>query len=1276
MRLNSGVRGATFTGTLNPYLPRVLLRRLAEAPDELVQTHEGTLVFADISGFTRLSERLARTGREGAEHLVEAINGCFSALLSDAYKLGGSLLKFGGDAVLLWYEGPNHARRGCASAVSMRSTLASLGPIRTGNSEVTLRMSVGVHTGAFQMFLVGGSHREFVIAGPAASTVVAMEALAAAGQILISADVAAQLPTDCLGRRRGPGVLLARAHPVALEPAQDSFSAPSDEVVAQSLSTKLREHVIAAPAAAEHRTATVAFIQFGKLDQLLADEGADAAALALDEVVRVTQDAVDRYQVCLLGSDIAAGGGKLLLAGGAPRAVGDDEERTLLALREVVEAGTRLPVRLGINRGQVFAGDIGPPYRRTYALMGDTVNLAARLMSAAPWERIYGTESVLRHSQASFQTTDVPPLRLKGKLHPIPALDIGPVQRAAKPATVRRRLPLIGRDRELAMLRDAIAGAHAGSGTMIELVGETGSGKSRLLTETRALAEGMRFVHATCEAFTQQTPYVGWRDPLRQLLGLSWDDPGDVALAMLRERVQLTDPELLPWLPLLAIAIDADVPTTREVSELAPAASASKLREVVLRFLAPALKVPTLVEIEHAHLMDEASADLLHSLAGVLGDSAWLVIVTRRDADTGFVADPQVVTRMELEPLSREEARKLALATPEALEVPPHVLDLAVERSGGSPEALIDLLAAAAGGSGMLPESVDAATIARLDALGPGDRMLVRRAAVLGVSFHRKRLREVLESEDIDEHTWERLSTVFARDPDGHIRFKRPALREVAYAGLPFKLRRTLHASVAESLERDLGQDVDADPGVLSLHFILAGEHERAWRYARLGAERATERFAHGDAARLYRRAIEAGVADSATPIELAEAWEALAEALRLTGERPAAANALAAARRLVGENRLWQGRLFYAHAVIAQYGARIGAAVRWATRGLRELEGLELEEAALWRARLLAVLAYFRYRQDRLADAERLCRQAMAEAEASREMRALAMSCYVLDLTLVELGRIAEATHSPRALEIFRRLGDLERESVVLNNMGIIAYYRGLWDEAVERYRESGERSERAGLPGDAAYTEVNVGEILSDQGRYEEASAHLSRAMQLFRSTSVGHRVAFTQMLMGRLEVRRGHRDGLAQLQAAVEQLRALGLVGDVAMGDAYIAEAHVLTGDPNEGLTIAHALLLSGDRQLALLRRVQAIAWARLDEPEKCVELLRDSVEAAREAGADYELAMSLDLLGAMGRLDPAELTERDVLLARLGVTPPAWPVGQAAAAPPAVRQLRTR
>ncbi len=196
---------------LERYVPRLLMSRLPPDPTRRVEVIEGTFVFIDVSGFTKLSERLAKVGKEGAELLVDAINSCFTALLSDVDALGGSLVKFGGDALLLWFAGNAHAVRGCDAAVLMRRRLREVGRLTVGSSTVTLRMSVGVHSGDFHAFLVGELFHDLIIAGPGASTVVALEGAAEASQILISDATAAQIPARCIGKRTGPGFLLARA---------------------------------------------------------------------------------------------------------------------------------------------------------------------------------------------------------------------------------------------------------------------------------------------------------------------------------------------------------------------------------------------------------------------------------------------------------------------------------------------------------------------------------------------------------------------------------------------------------------------------------------------------------------------------------------------------------------------------------------------------------------------------------------------------------------------------------------------------------------------------------------------------------------------------------------------------------------------------------------------------------------------------------------------------------------------------------------------------------
>ena len=156
----------------------------------------GTLCFADVSGFTQLSERLARSGRVGAEELTAILNDTFTALLDVALAAGGDLLKFGGDALCLLFDGPDHAPRAVGAAVAMRAALRARGPVVTERGAVTLRMSQGVHSGVFRVMTTGALQRELLVIGPDVTRTLEMETAADAGEILVSPETASQLAVD------------------------------------------------------------------------------------------------------------------------------------------------------------------------------------------------------------------------------------------------------------------------------------------------------------------------------------------------------------------------------------------------------------------------------------------------------------------------------------------------------------------------------------------------------------------------------------------------------------------------------------------------------------------------------------------------------------------------------------------------------------------------------------------------------------------------------------------------------------------------------------------------------------------------------------------------------------------------------------------------------------------------------------------------------------------------------------------------------------------------
>ena len=197
---------------LRPFVAGFVVDWLRETPDQRHRVAHGTLVFVDISGFTRLTERLASKGKIGAEEMSDILDVTFAALLAVAYDHGAWLVKWGGDAVLLLFEGEQHAERACTAAHEMRLTMRRIGRLQTSVGEITLRVSIGVHTGDFDFYLVGSLHHELLISGPAASQTVAMETTADAGEIVVSATTAAALRSRNIGAAKGDG-FLRRARP-------------------------------------------------------------------------------------------------------------------------------------------------------------------------------------------------------------------------------------------------------------------------------------------------------------------------------------------------------------------------------------------------------------------------------------------------------------------------------------------------------------------------------------------------------------------------------------------------------------------------------------------------------------------------------------------------------------------------------------------------------------------------------------------------------------------------------------------------------------------------------------------------------------------------------------------------------------------------------------------------------------------------------------------------------------------------------------------------------
>ena len=1254
---------------LTPYVPRLLIEWEREAPGERHRLIDGTLVFMDISGFTAMSERLARSGKVGAEEVTEVMNASFARLLDHAYHEGGSLLKFGGDALLLFYSGAGHAVRACRAALAMRRGLRAFGRFRTSAGLVALRMSVGIHSGPCAFFLAGDLHREFIVTGPAVTTTVEMESAAQAGEILISTDTAAALPAGaCTADERG-GFLLKRLAPSGSEAAREDAALVFERSEA-FIPLAIREHLRSSPAESEHRQVTVAFIHFDGTDAALTGAGASVLARQLDDLMRSVQAAAQQHDICVLGTDIDRDGGKIILTAGAPRSNDNDEERMLRALREILDAGSALALRIGVNRGPVFAGDVGPEYRKTYTVMGDAVNLAARLMAKATPGQILATGALLDRSRTQFNTQAIEPFMVKGKARPVTAYAVGPI-RALRARSDVSRVPLVGREQEMRFLASTLGSIGAQGTATVELTGPAGIGKSRLLRELAALRQDLAFFEVAAEQYASTTPYFVFGALLRALLGLQPQQRSGGDADIVRRRLRDTAPELEPWLPLIAAVMDIDVPSTPEADLLEPRFRRARLHDTVTTFLTRLLPHQSLLVFDDAHWLDEASRELLRFIIANVARAPWLICVSRRPDHALSYAElaPNGAT-LQLEPLAPEAALALTSAAAGDAPLPRHELHMLTERAGGNPLFLREIIAnrLAQGGSLDMPESVEALLTAHIDRLAPDDRRLLRFASVLGTALSGETLTgsfvELIPAPG--EAGWSRLDEFLVLDTPDLVRFKHALVQEIAYEGLPFRLRRDLHERAGSYIEASAGADAEAQAELLSLHFTRAQNYPKAYRYSRIAGERSRGRFANIEAAEAFSRAIHAArFVEHIAPIEIAALCEARGDVLEVAGMYDEAAAAYHAARRCDGYRGASPGGLSLKEGVIRERMGRYSQAIRWYGRALRDRTTGTLD-----RVKLALAYAGVRFRQGRYAACARWARDALADARASGDRAGEAHAYYLLDHANTMLGNAESGRFRALALPIFEELGDLIGQANVLNNLGVAATLEGYWDEAIASFERSREAREKAGDVVGAATASNNIGEVLLNRGQIEAAEALFNDALRVWRAARYPVGVAVATSALGLAATRAGRPVAArALLNEALAGFHDLHAESFVIETEARLAELDVSCGDDEAAQkrieeALKHAERAGGEvASRAALHRLLGDISARGGDETRARASFEESLRLARSINAEFEVALTLQsyarlLLGLRLPADN-ELQQSLAIQQRLGVValPPA-------------------
>jgi tetratricopeptide (TPR) repeat protein len=890
--------------------------------------------------------------------------------------------------------------------------------------------------------------------------------------------------------------------------------------------------------------------------------------------------------------------------------------------------------------------------------------------------QLVASQTTVERAEAQFAIDGLEPFFVKGKAHPIQAAIVGPLVGRRQPGRVTSGdLPLVGRTAELALLHAAVERAALGAGGVIEVRGETGIGKSRLLAELGGQSHSFRVLTGSGNPYAVTMPYGAVRPLVMTALGLP--EAGEAELGqLLTQWVGKEAPELVPWLPFLALPLGALVPPSRETDDVAMAFRPTRMVQATVQMLTRALASPTLILIEDAQWLDDRSHALLEAVGSAARDHPWLIVATRTmstDDEDGQVAALTATTEIiHLHPLEAEHATHLA-SLAQSTDAPTGsarqratALKLA-ERAGGNPLFILELAQVAGGDE--LPDSVERVVTSRIDTLPATARAWLRDAAVIGQSFELS----LLTAARGDAHEgyvapWTAL-TGFV-DPDGHgsYRFRHAMLHRVAYEGLSYRRRREMHGRAGDAIVARAGGNVEGAAGILSLHYSRAQRHDLAWRFSVMAGKQAGDAYANTEAAEYLRRALDSAAHVADLPAaEKARVAEALGDVCEISARYDDAAGAYGEARRLAAEPA-WQVRLMRKEGVLRERRGHYRNALRWYGRGLGAADRPAPEGDEDEAVQLRLAYAGVRYRQARFREVAHLARRAAEAAERLGDRRALAHAFYLLDMAYSALGRPERHEYRGRALPVFEEIGDLVGQANVLNNLGIAAYYEGRWEESLDLYRRSQDARERCGDVVGAAVQANNIAEILSDQGLLEEAEPLFREALASFADAGYELGVASVTGNLGRVAARAGRFDeAMALFDDALERFESMSAGSFVLETHIRRVECLVLAGRCADALIEADQAHAHGgpsdDLSEAALARLRAWALLGCGQPGEAGRSVDAAVALAGAADAPFELALALRARAAMapamdpssGRADTAETDGRQAgeLLARLGV-----------------------
>lgn len=951
-------------------------------------------------------------------------------------------------------------------------------------------------------------------------------------------------------------------------------------------------------------------------------------------------------------------GDALMVLFGAPVAHEDDPLRACLAAIEMLEAMDRfsaelkmpLAMSIGLNTGEVVALNVGSKGRMEYSVIGDGVNLAARLEKVATARQCVIGENTYRQVKGKIRLKKLKPVMVKGKSKPQNVYLILGRQAEEKEGGLRAgSVKLVGRMTEMEAIRQAIAAAKAGQGRVVAISGEPGIGKSRLAKELELLArdEGFRFAKGKCYSYAASVAYLPFIRQLNALLEIGEKDTAAQKKEKIQERLQAWD--LGDFEPFLGSLLGVHYP---EAEDLDPEKRKRKTFEGIgLVFDRIAARQPLALAFEDLQWGDSLSQELLEQIVERMADKPLLVCCDYRpELALPFIAKPYV-SNLFLSKLDKREVFQMASALAGVTDVSDQVLEKLMERTEGNPLFIEEvtrhlisrrlvrregenLVPGKRFGKMTLPSTIAGVVLGRIDRLPEEHRRVLQYAAVVGKEFDR----DVLEnlSKAAPESIQNSLDTLehfegllYGKHIEGRkiYEFNSTTTHEAAYGTLLKTRRRELHGRVGQSLERAYKDDLDPHLEDLAHHYYNSAFEDKAVQYLHKAGDKARGLYANNEALDYYGKGIgvlkKAG--DSkANVLEKAELMWAEGSILRLIGRMDEALKRFNQSAKLAEK----AGNKNAAHKYLLSAGIiyHIIGDMESTLKSIKKVLG-EAEKAKDQRILITAYtnLSNIEMRSGNPAKAIEGFEKALQLCKEIRENKETARINSSLGQVYEMMGDPAKAVEKyTAALETSREVNFIEGVAHYNNLLGNPLMMMGDMEGAYKHFQESLQVAQRIGDKMVESLSSGSIGIMNAMMGNYDQALEFFNKSIDAAieckdpnQQLAITINIGCIYQTWGRLEkAREKHELGL---KMAID-LHNIGLECEARrnLGLDYVMQSRNSQAIEHLGKSISIAQEIGDPRMTAYAMANLGQTLVFSGDYEKAAPALMEAVGAARQVG----------------------------------------------------------